>query len=81
MCVGGSRLSVCLGNTLLLFFFYCIFLCVTVNALGFLGSGKTPVLGSGFHTTLGKESRAQTLLNGEYLCLKWLHNFLLMNCR
>uniref|UniRef100_A0A3B3Q3P6 Transcription factor IIIB 90 kDa subunit n=1 Tax=Paramormyrops kingsleyae TaxID=1676925 RepID=A0A3B3Q3P6_9TELE len=29
------------------------------------GTGKTPVLGSGFHTTLGKESRAQTLLNGK----------------
>ncbi|RXM36074.1 Transcription factor IIIB 90 kDa subunit [Acipenser ruthenus] len=26
-------------------------------------SGKGPVLGTGFHTSLGKESRAQTLLN------------------
>ncbi|KAK1158804.1 transcription factor IIIB 90 kDa subunit-like [Acipenser oxyrinchus oxyrinchus] len=28
-------------------------------------SGKGPVLGTGFHTSLGKESRAQTLLNGK----------------
>uniref|UniRef100_A0A4W4EVN7 Transcription factor IIIB 90 kDa subunit n=1 Tax=Electrophorus electricus TaxID=8005 RepID=A0A4W4EVN7_ELEEL len=29
------------------------------------GPAKTPVLGSGFHTSLGKESRAQTLQNGK----------------
>ncbi|XP_043930305.1 transcription factor IIIB 90 kDa subunit [Protopterus annectens] len=28
------------------------------------GPGKAPSLGTGFHTTLGKESRAQTLQNG-----------------
>ncbi|KAF0883690.1 TF3B factor, partial [Crocuta crocuta] len=30
----------------------------------FLGAGKTPTLGGGFHVNLGKESRAQTLQNG-----------------
>ncbi|XP_017538423.1 BRF1 RNA polymerase III transcription initiation factor subunit b isoform X2 [Pygocentrus nattereri] len=29
------------------------------------GPAKAPVLGSGFHTSLGKESRAQTLQNGK----------------
>uniref|UniRef100_A0A8C9TZA7 Transcription factor IIIB 90 kDa subunit n=1 Tax=Scleropages formosus TaxID=113540 RepID=A0A8C9TZA7_SCLFO len=29
------------------------------------GTGKTPVLGSGFHTSIGKESRTQTLQNGK----------------
>ncbi|KAF7690263.1 BRF1 RNA polymerase III transcription initiation factor subunit b isoform X2 [Silurus meridionalis] len=29
------------------------------------GPAKTPVLGTGFHTSLGKESRAQTLQNGK----------------
>ncbi|KAM9778960.1 transcription factor IIIB 90 kDa subunit-like isoform 2-T2 [Syngnathus typhle] len=29
------------------------------------GPAKTPLLGSGFHTNVGKESRAQTLLSGE----------------
>uniref|UniRef100_A0A4W3ISW2 Cyclin-like domain-containing protein n=1 Tax=Callorhinchus milii TaxID=7868 RepID=A0A4W3ISW2_CALMI len=28
------------------------------------GPGKAPTLGTGFHTSLGKESRAQTLQNG-----------------
>uniref|UniRef100_A0A8C2DQN3 TFIIB-type domain-containing protein n=1 Tax=Cyprinus carpio TaxID=7962 RepID=A0A8C2DQN3_CYPCA len=32
--------------------------------------GKTPVLGSGFHTSLGKESRAETLQNGK----RQIHN-------
>ncbi|EPQ01897.1 Transcription factor IIIB 90 kDa subunit [Myotis brandtii] len=30
----------------------------------FVGAGKTPSLGAGFHVNLGKESRAQTLQNG-----------------
>ena len=30
------------------------------------GPAKAPVLGSGFHTSLGKESRAQTLSNGKF---------------
>ncbi|XP_015205795.1 BRF1 general transcription factor IIIB subunit b [Lepisosteus oculatus] len=34
------------------------------------GSGKAPVLGTGFHTSLGKESRAQTLQNGK----RQIHN-------
>ncbi|CAM4692548.1 unnamed protein product [Leuciscus chuanchicus] len=34
------------------------------------GTSKTPVLGSGFHTSLGKESRAQTLQNGK----RQIHN-------
>uniref|UniRef100_A0A452VKP8 Transcription factor IIIB 90 kDa subunit n=1 Tax=Ursus maritimus TaxID=29073 RepID=A0A452VKP8_URSMA len=41
--------------------------CVLVlSAVGFvfLGAGKTPTLGGGFHVNLGKESRAQTLQNG-----------------
>nr|XP_045727102.1 transcription factor IIIB 90 kDa subunit-like [Mirounga angustirostris] len=29
------------------------------------GAGKTPTLGGGFHVNLGKESRAQTLQNGD----------------
>ncbi|XP_030070661.1 transcription factor IIIB 90 kDa subunit isoform X1 [Microcaecilia unicolor] len=33
-------------------------------------SGKTPSLGGGFHTSLGKESRAQTLQNGK----RQIHN-------
>ncbi|MEE6493939.1 hypothetical protein FKM82_016972, partial [Ascaphus truei] len=33
-------------------------------------SGKTPALGGGFHTNLGKESRAQTLQNGK----RQIHN-------
>ncbi|KAM8921721.1 transcription factor IIIB 90 kDa subunit isoform 2-T2 [Pelodytes ibericus] len=33
-------------------------------------SGKTPQLGGGFHTNLGKESRAQTLQNGK----RQIHN-------
>ncbi|KAM4663090.1 transcription factor IIIB 90 kDa subunit [Discoglossus pictus] len=33
-------------------------------------SGKTPSLGGGFHTNLGKESRAQTLQNGK----RQIHN-------
>uniref|UniRef100_A0A8C9AAK6 Transcription factor IIIB 90 kDa subunit n=1 Tax=Prolemur simus TaxID=1328070 RepID=A0A8C9AAK6_PROSS len=42
---------------------------LAVAALGpfffvFLGAGKTPTLGGGFHVNLGKESRAQTLQNG-----------------
>ncbi|XP_030626602.1 transcription factor IIIB 90 kDa subunit [Chanos chanos] len=34
------------------------------------GPAKAPVLGSGFHTSLGKESRAQTLQNGK----RQIHN-------
>ncbi|XP_035277689.1 transcription factor IIIB 90 kDa subunit-like [Anguilla anguilla] len=34
------------------------------------GTGKAPALGSGFHTSLGKESRAQTLQNGK----RQIHN-------
>uniref|UniRef100_A0A673M955 Transcription factor IIIB 90 kDa subunit n=1 Tax=Sinocyclocheilus rhinocerous TaxID=307959 RepID=A0A673M955_9TELE len=34
------------------------------------GTSKAPVLGSGFHTSLGKESRAQTLQNGK----RQIHN-------
>ncbi|KAL2082309.1 hypothetical protein ACEWY4_022127 [Coilia grayii] len=34
------------------------------------GPVKAPVLGSGFHTSLGKESRAQTLQNGK----RQIHN-------
>ncbi|XP_031438084.1 BRF1 RNA polymerase III transcription initiation factor subunit b [Clupea harengus] len=34
------------------------------------GPAKAPVLGSGFHTSLGKESRAQTLSNGK----RQIHN-------
>ena len=33
----------------------------------FLGAGKAPTLGGGFHVSLGKESRAQTLQNGIFL--------------
>uniref|UniRef100_A0A3Q2XPM6 TFIIB-type domain-containing protein n=1 Tax=Hippocampus comes TaxID=109280 RepID=A0A3Q2XPM6_HIPCM len=32
------------------------------------GPAKTPLLGSGFHTSVGKESRAQTLQSGERYC-------------
>lgn len=31
------------------------------------GPVKAPLLGSGFHTSVGKESRAQTLQGGEHL--------------
>uniref|UniRef100_A0A8C1YME2 B-related factor 1 n=1 Tax=Cyprinus carpio TaxID=7962 RepID=A0A8C1YME2_CYPCA len=34
------------------------------------GTSKAPVLGSGFHTSLGKESRAETLQNGK----RQIHN-------
>ncbi|KAG9344706.1 hypothetical protein JZ751_010393 [Albula glossodonta] len=44
---------------------YCDVMC-PVSA----GTGKTPALGSGFHTSLGKESRAQTLQNGK----RQIHN-------
>lgn len=46
----------------------------TVNCIFvlFSGTSKAPVLGSGFHTSLGKESRAQTLQNGR-------HTFILVN--
>uniref|UniRef100_A0A4W5NLS9 Cyclin-like domain-containing protein n=1 Tax=Hucho hucho TaxID=62062 RepID=A0A4W5NLS9_9TELE len=36
----------------------------------YLGPVKAPVLGTGFHTSLGKESRAQTLQNGK----RQIHN-------
>lgn len=37
------------------------------NLICLAGPVKAPLLGSGFHTSVGKESRAQTLQSGEYL--------------
>ena len=43
----------------------------------YAGPVKAPLLGSGFHTSVGKESRAQTLQGGEYLHHHHLHHQIL----